>query len=186
DAALVVKVTLENLAEHTAKEKKQDLMDILQGTKVNTSRQPSKMWIKGKPFFCVRVSNQIELDALLGGTVDLVLSEDDDTSEIEEDDNQPEMENGHSDRSVATKHVFERIDLAAERKHDMARSTELYGLPAKVNMELLRLAANQFGDVEDIKLRACTRRVKMIATIHYEDNKFVEDMQQHEVRHFEV
>ncbi|KAG0196270.1 hypothetical protein BGX31_005495, partial [Mortierella sp. GBA43] len=53
-------------------------------------------------------------------------------------------------------------------------------------MELLRLAANQLGDVEDIKLRACTRGVKMIATIHYEDSRFVEDMQQHEVRHFEV
>ncbi|KAG0195471.1 hypothetical protein BGX31_006193, partial [Mortierella sp. GBA43] len=37
----------------------------------------------------------------------------------------------------------------AERKHDTERSIELYGLPARVNMELLRQAANQLGDVEE-------------------------------------
>jgi hypothetical protein len=187
DTSLAVKVAFDDLKGSKTKEKMQDLMEILKGTRVNPPRKPSKMRIDGMDYFRVQVSNQTELQALLGGVVESPTDTDvnDDTSEIIDDEDQ-ETDFGHSERVVSTKHLFERIDQVAERKFDMARSIELYGLPARVNMELLRLAANQLGDVENIKLRACVRGVKMIATIHYEDSTCVEEMRQYGVRHFEV
>ncbi|KAI8347154.1 hypothetical protein B0O80DRAFT_502941 [Mortierella sp. GBAus27b] len=148
------------------KEKLQDLMEILKGTRGNPPRQPSKMRIDGMDFFRVPVSNQNELRALLGGVVETPsdTEDDDDESQINEDERQEEQGFRHSERVISTTHLFERIDQVAERKHDMARSIELYGLPARVNMELLRLAANQLGDVENIKLRACARGVKPSTT----------------------
>ncbi|KAF9920594.1 hypothetical protein BGZ65_011121, partial [Modicella reniformis] len=73
-----------------------------------------------------------------------------------------------------------------ERQHDRERSIELHGLPPRVNLELIKLAANQTGQVENITLRACARGVKMNAVVTFEEIESVETLSDYCVRHMAI
>lgn len=196
DTLLVVKVAFDDLAGTSQREKLADLMDILMDNRVSPPRTPTKMKIDGRLFFRVPVTTQAEMECLLEGVVDNTLdqedeSDDDSEEDVDDDDGISEIleedeEGALPERTGPMRRLFERVDIAAEKKHDMARSIELYGLPARVNMELLKLAANQLGEVENISLKGCARGIKMVATIWYQDVNNVETLKQHQVQHVAV
>lgn len=194
DTALALKVAFDDLSGNTHKEKLGDLMDILMDNKIRLPAKPTKMRIDGRHFYRVALATQEEMEHLLEGVTDSTLDQQsddegeqqseggDDASESLEEDEEEEtpIHAGESRR------LFERIDMVAEKKHDMARSIELYGLPARTDMALLRMAANQVGEVDKVSLKGCTRGIKMIATIWYMDTSSVETLKTHQVQHITV
>jgi len=193
DRTLAVQVALEDLTGETAKEKLADLMDILLGNKINPPRTPTKVKYEDKLYFRVQLSSQEEMNILLEGVVDNTLNHGPETeeaqdhsydgaSEILDEEEEGQASNTHDE----VRQLFQRIDVAAERKHQQARSIELHGIPARVNSELLKLAANQLGDVDKISLRGCARGLKMTATVWYDDQECVDDLKTYNVRYIPV
>ncbi|KAG0003499.1 hypothetical protein BGZ79_000775 [Entomortierella chlamydospora] len=182
---LAVKVAHRNLKGKSVKAKLEDLMDLLIHLRINPVSAPTTMRVDGVPYFRVTVANQDDMDDLLDGIVDDTLHKDkDDEDGNTNDDESKDME---AEAIPATPiPLFERIDATAERQHDIERSIELYGLPARINMELLKFAGNQFGTVERVTLRGCSRGVKMIATITYEDADDVLAMKEMKIRNVRV
>ncbi|KAF9149901.1 hypothetical protein BGX20_005851, partial [Mortierella sp. AD010] len=177
ERTLAVRVAHSDLRGDNVKERLQDLKDMLLGLRVNPTTTPTTMRVDGVPYFRVAVATQKEMDTLLEGVVDDSLHEGSDMSqEMEESDGLV------GPQQSTPRPFFLRIDLTAERQHDLARSMELYGLPARINMDLINYAANQLGTVEKIELRGCSRGKKMIAIITFEDADDVIALQENMVR----
>ncbi|KAG0320071.1 hypothetical protein BGZ99_004687 [Dissophora globulifera] len=178
---IAVRIAFSDLNGDSHQEKLEDLMALLEGHRINPPRTPNKVRIDGKNYFRVQTTTQDELKYLLDGEVDDTLHKQD---KNEGDDEQ--LEEGTEEAVLKVRPLFVQIYDAEERKYDMTRSIELHGLPARVDLRLIRLAANQAGPVERITLSACARGIKMNATVMFEEPKAVELLQENNTRHLAI
>jgi hypothetical protein len=191
ETILALRVAFEDLRGVSFGEKYEDLMDILMGNKVNPPRKPTKMRLDGKLYFRVTVSTQEDMEALMEGVTYSQIDkrdEDEDDESQEGSDNESETMEDATELSVnpTPRPLFERIDPNQERQHDQGRSIELYGMPARVNMDLVKLATNKLGQVENVNIRGCSRGLKVTATVWFTDATPVEQMKQQQLQHITV
>ncbi|KAF9188920.1 hypothetical protein BGZ49_003891 [Haplosporangium sp. Z 27] len=185
ERALAVRVAHADLHGNTVKERLQDLKELLMDLKVNPTTTPTTMRIDGIPYFRVPVATQRDLDILLEGMIENN-QEEKHSEETDDGISQEMIDNDEAPEELPVRQFFELVDVNAERQHSFARSIELYGLPARVNMELLEYSANQLGAVEGIELRGCHRGLKMTATVTFEDADDVLTLLEEKARHVRV
>ncbi|KAF9983259.1 hypothetical protein BGZ79_005809, partial [Entomortierella chlamydospora] len=138
-------VPLDYLFGTTAREKKQELEELMINNYVHCTEGPTKIKMEtGDPCFKFSVETKDELEKLL---------------EIP-------MEIAHPDGIVEQVMMFTRVDNS-RRVSELERTVEVYGLHPRTAESRIRAALNKFGSLEQgqIATRPCTKGCKITAKV---------------------
>ncbi|KAF9555306.1 hypothetical protein EC968_009017, partial [Mortierella alpina] len=135
----------------TDKEKLRELNDLIVDARVHCIEGPFKTRNEGEGAFRMKFETEEQLARIL---------------ELEGEALDPEG-------NVYQQRLFTRI-LRPDRQTQQARTVEVYGIHPRTPEARIRSAMSQFGEIEGIRIRACSRGIKSTASVVFYSKTSVE------------
>ncbi|KAI1315835.1 hypothetical protein EDD11_000269, partial [Mortierella claussenii] len=152
---LVATAPADSIYGETHAQRLDELKMMLLTDKINCIDGPTKAkGQNGETVYRVAVGTQRDMDMLL----EISVSE--------------ELEDG----TMAEQQLFTRIDNA-RRVSEQERTVEVYGLHPRTDDFHIRSAMTQFGEIEKINTRPCTKGIKITVKVTFRDVEAVEKIQ---------
>lgn len=147
DAAIIAS----NVYGRTDNEKIMELNAIIERAQVHCIQGPTKITIDGQGGFRMRFETQEQLEQILDTRLEIV------------DVNGQESE----------ARLFTRL-VHSQRQTELARTVEVYGIHPRTPEPRVRSALSRFGEIESVRIRACSRGIKSAASVVFKHFASVE------------
>ncbi|KAF9276709.1 hypothetical protein BGZ68_009831 [Mortierella alpina] len=142
-----------NLYGYTDKEKLEELNELIVNAKVHCIEGPFKIRIDSEGGFRMRFETEEQLGKIL------------------------ELEGvvPDSDGFDIKQRLFTRLQRY-DRQTEMARTVEVYGIHPRTPEARIRSAMSRFGEIEAVRIRACSRGIKSTAKVVFFSKTSVEEI----------
>ncbi len=147
-------VKFRNLFGTTEKEKLRELNDIIISATVHCIEGPFKTTIDGEGGFRMKFETEEQLARML----------------------ELEGEGTDVEGNVYKQRLFTRI-IRPDRQTEQARTVEVYGIHPRTPEARIRSALSRFGEIESVRIRACSRGIKSTASVVFSNKISVDDIQ---------